>query len=393
MEVVILGAGQAGFQAALSLRAEGLDGPVTLVDGEGRLPYNRPPLSKAFLTGKVGEDDIALRPSQFYERQRIDLRMGDPAVRIDRQAREVELASGRRLAWSRLILATGARVRELPVRGARPNNLVYLRTLDDAVALRAAVEDADDVLAIGAGFVGLEAASAFGRQGKRVRVVAAEDRVMGRAVSPPISAWFDELHRSRGIELRLGTAVAAIDGEEHGAGVVLVGIGVIPNVELAAEAGLATRDGVVVDEYLRTSDPDVYAIGDCARFSGRRIESVQNAVDQAKCVAAAITGRAVPYSQVPWFWTEQFEARLQIAGIAAGCDRFVERGDRDSGKFSVFCFEGAALRAVESINRPADHMAARKMLELRAPIAPDQAADESFDLKAAIASGARISSP
>lgn len=371
---VIIGAGQAGFQTALSLRNEGYAGKITLIDDEGRVPYARPPLSKAYLKGTATAESLEYRPAEFFVQQAIDLVLNNAAIAIDRGRQSVALRSGREVEWSSLVLATGAHVRRLPSRGKEP---FYLRTFADSEGLRTHLTRANDVLAIGCGFIGLEAAAAARVQGKQVRVIGAEARLMGRAVSPFISAWFHALHERHGVEIRLNTAVQSVsetsaelpDGTLEAADTVVVGIGVIPNTALANAAGLKIEFGILTDSYLRTSDPGIFAVGDCATHPNiyadglARIESVQNAADHARAVASTISGRPKEYRQVPWFWTEQFEAKLQIAGLAAETDETEVRGDPESGKFSVYNYKGGKLRFVESVNQPAAHIAARKLIE------------------------------
>jgi 3-phenylpropionate/trans-cinnamate dioxygenase ferredoxin reductase component len=397
---VIAGAGQAGFQTAAALRTEGYEHPITLIGEEPGLPYYRPPLSKGFLSGKDDRESLPLRPREFYEEHRIRLLMGDRVVEMTPGARQVRLESGLLIEYEYLVLATGARVRPIP--GA-PEGVCYLRTLEDAAAIRERLQRAQSLAIVGAGFIGLEVAGAAASAGLPVTIVAAEDRPMSRVVSPPISAYFARLHESRGVGLRLGAPVDRITresgstyriflrtGEHLSSELVVAGIGVIPNTSLAAEAGLATGDGIRVDQYLRTSDSNIFAIGDCAehpnRFAGGalcRLESVQNAVDQARCAASAIAGKPRVYGPVPWFWTEQFDQKLQIAGIPAISTEFVSRGDPATQKFSVFGFSGEVLQSVESVNRPADHMLARKLLDTGSGLlTPAQAADVQVDLKA-----------
>lgn len=372
--VVIVGAGQAGFQTALSLRNEGYAGRIALIDDEGRVPYARPPLSKAYLKGSATAESLEYRPAEFFVQQSIDLVLNDPAIAIDRERRTVALRSGRELEWSSLVLATGAHVRRIPAAGCEP---FYLRTFSDSESLRTRLGDARDVLAIGCGFIGLEAAAAARAQGKQVRVIGAESRLMGRAVSPFISAWFQKMFERHDVEIQLNTAVRQItpvgavtaDGSEVLADTVVVGIGVIPNTDLAANANLAISGGILTDSYLRTSDPAIFAVGDCAThpnvYAGglTRIESVQNAADHARAVASTISGKPREYHQVPWFWTEQFKAKLQTAGLAVEADETEIKGDPESGKFSVYSYKAGKLMFVESVNQPAAHIAARKLLE------------------------------
>ena len=399
--VVIAGTGQAGFQAAVSLRSEGYDGPVTLIGEEPWLPYQRPPLSKGFMTGKQEIDGTALRPEAFYQDQGIDLLMGEKIVAIDRAARRVSLASGRRIPFAKLVLATGARTRLLPIDGVDLDGVCYLRTRDEAVDICGRLEGARSVVVIGGGFIGLELAAAAASLGKEVVVLEMQSRLMARVVAPIMSEFFRELHVRNGVRVVPGVVAREIagsdkvsdvvlsDGTIYPADVVIVGIGVLPNSELAESAGLVVANGIAVDEQLQTTDPDIYAIGDCAqhpnRFAGglARLESVQNAVDQAKCVAGAIMGRPRAYDAVPWFWTDQFDAKLQMAGLSQGCDCAVTRGTPESGKFSVCYFREGRLVAIDSVNRPGDHLAGRKLLAAGTSLTPEQAADLTVDLKTA----------
>ncbi|MBW7947613.1 MAG: FAD-dependent oxidoreductase, partial [Sphingomonadaceae bacterium] len=303
MSVVIVGTGQGGFQAAASLRSDGYEGPVTLVGEEPHAPYQRPPLSKAYLLGKQDAEGLLLRPLSFYAENRIDTLFGETVTAVDRTARRVTLASGGTLPYERLVLATGARVKTLPVPGAELDGIVYLRTRDDSDRLRDHLRHANRVVIIGGGYVGLEIAAAARGFGKEVVVLEIEQRLMARSAAPIMSDFYADLHRDRGVDILLGTGAAKIEGAGGRADAVLtsnglrlpadlvvVGIGVVPNVELAAACDLAIGNGIAVDEYLRTSDPSIYAIGDCCEFPSVhvgarvRLESVQNAVDQARAV-------------------------------------------------------------------------------------------------------------
>jgi 3-phenylpropionate/trans-cinnamate dioxygenase ferredoxin reductase subunit len=400
MAVVIAGAGQGGFQVAASLRMEGYEGSITLIGDEPGLPYQKPPLSKAFMAGKQEVEATHLRPEAFYQDNRIDLLMGERITRIDPPSRSIQLASGSRIPYEQLVLATGARNRLLPVKGADSEEVCYLRTRAEAIGIRERLADAENIVIIGGGFIGLEVAAVAGASGKRVVVVEARDRLMSRVVAPVISEFYRELHLSQGISFALGSTMREIrkgeveltdgSGKIYPADLVVVGIGVLPNTELAEAAGLAVADGIVVDDHLRTAADNIYAIGDCAlhpnRFAGGpvRIESVQNTVDHARCVAASILGRSHPYEAVPWFWTDQFDIKLQMVGLSQGCDRAVTRGATESHKFSVLYFKQNRLVAIDSINRPADHMAGRKLLAAGTSLTPEQAADLSVDLKSLV---------
>ena len=398
--VAVIGAGQAGFQAAASLRDAGLDGRILLIGDEPVLPYQRPPLSKSYLAGQSGADDLWLRPAEFYAKQQIDLIYGDPVTKIERGERRLHLASGIEFPCDHLVLATGAGCRLLAVPGAELDGVLALRTLADADALRQRLNASSEVVVVGAGFIGLEFAAVALAAGARVHIIEITHHPMGRVVSATVSRFFTEAHIGWGAEVALGTGLARIlgaggrvtgvettEGRRIPADLVLICVGVSPNTELARDAGLAVDNGVVVDEYLRTSDPAISAIGDCANFptpfapSRVRLESVQNAVDQGRCAADRLAGRPMPYEKVPWFWSDQGDLKLQIAGITTGHDNSVLRGNPADRSFSVFCFRGARLIGVESVNRTADHVVARRLLAGDPLLSPEQAADESYDLR------------
>lgn len=397
--VVIVGAGQAGYQAAASLRTEGYEGSITLIGEELHPPYQRPPLSKAFVMGKQDQSRLLLRPETFYRDHRIELFTGERTIAIERTERRVRLESGRQLNYDTLALALGARNRTLPLLGAELEGVCYLRTLKEAIELKQRLEQAQHVAVIGGGFVGMEVAASARAMGKQVTVMEALPRLMARAVAPVISEFLYASHTVQGIEIILNAQVLEVrrvgksyqvllgDGRSICADLVIAGVGVVPNTELATEAGLPVENGIIADEFLRTEDPNIFAIGDCAAYpnaytgSRVRLESVQNAADHGVSVARTITGKLAPYNAVPWFWSDQGDIRLQMAGLGVGHEQRVVRGDPQSGKFSVFYFRAGRLCAVDSVNRPADHMAARKLLGSGAALTPEQAADESVNLK------------
>lgn len=397
---VIIGAGQGGFQAAASLRMEGYDGPVKLIGDEPYPPYQRPPLSKEFLAGTRDEAGLWFRPDAFFETQDIALRTGVRAETLHLPERMVELSGGEKLPYDHLILATGARTKTLPVEGCGLKGVLELRGLGDARALKAALGRAKRAAVIGGGYIGLEVAAAARKAGLPVTVIEAQHRVLARVAPPEISGFFQRLHAEKGVQIELSAAVTHIvgeggsargielaDGRVIEADLVVIGIGVTPNVELAERAGLAVDDGIVVDERLRTAAPDVYAIGDCAKFPCRaaggeaRLESVQNAADQGRAVARQITGKGAPYAETPWFWTIQFDVRLQTAGLPVDYDQVVARGDPEGAAFSLFYYRGGKLVCVDSVDQPAEHMAARMMLtkSLNPPV--ELAGDAEADLR------------
>lgn len=400
--VLIIGAGHAGFQLAASLRQHGFSEPIRMVNDEAHLPYQRPPLSKAYLKSGGAPDSLMFRPEKFYRDQNIELVAGHAAA-IDRRDRKLRLASGASLDYGHLVLATGARNRLLDIPNANLEDVRYLRTLDDSEALRQQLSPGRRVVVIGAGFIGLEFAATARAQELEVDVLELGTRVMARAVTAEISEFFQTRHTAAGIRLHLGvqatsiesdgakvTGVSLSDGRHIPADLVVVGVGVLPNVELAAEAGLPVAAGIIVNEHLLTADPDISAIGDCALFASPRfgaplrLESVQNATDHARCVAARLTGDAKEYDGLPWFWSDQGPDKLQIAGLTTGYDQVAVRGDRGQGAFSAFCYKSRTLVGIESINRAGDHMFGRRLLAAGGSITPEQAADSSFDLKAAL---------
>ena len=399
--IVIAGAGQAGLQAAVSLREAGHAGPITLIGEEPGLPYQRPPLSKAFLLGKIPASGLDLRAADFLESQRIGLVVADTVHALDRADKTVRLASGRALPYDHLVLATGARRRELSAPGSGLPGIHYLRTRADAQALKARLASVRTALVIGAGFIGLEFAAVAADLGIACTVIEAAPTLLGRAVSRLTAEHIRATHEARGARFLFGESVArfeagvdgnvcravTVSGERIAADLVVAGIGVIANDELAAAAGLATAGGVVVNERLLTVDPAISAIGDCAvaphpqAEKPLRIESVQNAMDQGRHLARVLMGAGAAYAALPWFWSDQGGMKLQIAGLTQGHDRAILRGDPASGRFSVFCYRGGRLLGVESINRPADHMAARRFVGQNFAPDAEAASNEGLDLK------------
>ena len=401
MDVVIIGAGQAGVQVALSLRQKGHTGGITLIGDEAHLPYQRPPLSKAYLKGEMARDSLTLRPADALVGQEIALSLGVKAIGIDR-AGHLVITDGEPVRYDRLVLATGTRPRELTLPGANLPGLFSLRGIEDADALAKALNAARMVVVIGGGFIGLEVAATARAKGLGVTVVEAAPRVMARAVAPVVSSWFEAMHRSMGTTVLTGTGVAAIegtagveavtllDGTRLPADLVPVGIGAVPNAELAQAAGLPCPNGIEVDALGRTADPAIFAVGDCSLhpnpYAGGpfRLESVQNAIDQAKAVAGAILDDAAPYDAVPWFWSDQGAAKLQTTGLPINAEAHVLRGGPDQGRFTVFHLKAGRIIAADSVNMPADHMAARRLVAARAVIAPETLADPAIPLKSLI---------
>jgi 3-phenylpropionate/trans-cinnamate dioxygenase ferredoxin reductase subunit len=398
--LLIIGASYAGVQAAISAREAGYQAPIRIVADEADLPYQRPPLSKGFLSGSVAHSNLILRGADFFAAQRIDMQLGVRAVRIDRDARCVALQGGEKLGYDTLLIATGSRARKLAIPGHDRDGISYLRTLDDAVDLKRRLDAARSVVIVGGGFIGLEVAATAAKAGKTVTLIEAASRLLERAVSPLISNYLRDLHQGHGVDIRFNETAVRIDDGPDGAhdvvcgdgssvhgDLIVAGIGGIANDELASQAGIRCSNGIDVDDCGRTDVPGIYAAGDCSnhhsRLVGRRVrlESVQNATDQGKAVGAAIAGKPEPYDSVPRFWSDQYDAKLQIVGLSAPGDVAVIRGAIDQGKFSVFYYRGSTLTAVDSINRPGDQMIARRLIAASLSPTPEQAADLAFDLK------------
>jgi len=395
--IVIIGAGQAAAQAVATLRAEGFSGNLTVVGEEPFAPYQRPPLSKAYLSGAMERDRLFLKPDAFYADARCELILGASATSIDRQNRVVSLADGRSLAYDKLLLATGTRARSIPVPGATLPGVHYLRGIADVDRLRAAFAKGVRLAIVGGGYIGLEVAAVAVKQGLRVTVFEALDRVMARAVSRELSNFYERVHREAGVDLVLGAGVEAFEGGErlsdiraggrrHPVDIALVGIGVIPNVELAKDSGLPCEDGIVVDDFARTPDPAVFAAGDCTRHTTHngelvRLESVQNAIDQAKHAALAMAGKPTAYREVPWFWSDQYDLKLQMAGLARPGDEVVLRGDPAARKFAVFHLRKGAVAAVEAVNAAPEYIVGRKLIAEGAKVAAQRLADTAIPMK------------
>lgn len=378
--VVVVGAGQAGSQCAASLREADYQGLVTLISAETATPYHRPPLSKAFLKDP-GVEPQPLRAERFYSEHDIDLVHGVAVEAIDRKARTVTLSDGSSRAWDKLVLATGASPRMPDLPGTGLAGVHVLRTLDDATGLRAAAALAQSIVVIGGGFIGMEAAFTFAGLGKQVTVVEAAPRILGRAVAPIISAHVHGRAKDAGITILTDTMPETIEGAGRVSGVrlaggemlpaeiVVIGIGVVPDTSLAEAAGLACANGISVDGRMRTADPDIYAIGDCASFhhwqADRtvRLESVQNATDQGRHAARAIMGAEADFHAVPWFWSDQGDMKLQMVGLSFDPDRYLVSGNPEENAFAVYHFAGDRLIAIDTVNRPADHMLGRKFIE------------------------------
>ncbi|WP_048440328.1 NAD(P)/FAD-dependent oxidoreductase [Caenimonas sp. SL110] len=403
--LVIVGAGHAGSELAVSARQQGWTGPILLLGDEPFMPYHRPPLSKAFLAGKVDAQSLLLRSQWAYDAANITLMPGVRVKRIDRAARTVELADGTHLAYAKLALCTGGRPRLLACAGIDahkpPSNLLYLRTQKDALAIAGHLKPGARLVVIGGGYVGLEVAASAIALGARVTLLEAQPRVLARVAGPELSKFYEGVHRAAGVDVRTGVSMRAVhteagrivrieceDGESFDADVVVAGLGMLVNDEAARAAGLATDAGLEVDENACTRDPDIVAAGDCTvhfdKLYGRtiRLESVPNALEQARSAAAWLCGKSKPNQGVPWFWSDQYDLKLQMVGLSQGYDRCVIRGDTASRSFCAFYLQGDRLLAVDAVNRAGDFMAAKRALAQPVFLPPElDLADENHSLK------------
>ena len=399
---VIVGAGQAGLQIAETLRHEKYEGPIVLLGAEPHAPYNRPPLSKKWLLERPGLATLAMRGPEALQRRHIELQLQTEVTAIDRAAQQVQCADGRRFPYGGLALATGAQLRTLAVPGAGLRGVHGLRTIDDAQQIGAALDrcgaDGAPLVVIGGGFIGLEVAATARKRGLEVTVLEALSRLMSRVVAPIVSEAAAQLHRSHGVRLVFDARIAELlgaggavrgvrmaDGQEHRAGCVVMGVGVDPEDALARAAGLDCDRGIIVDDCARTSDLRIVAAGDCCarrRSDGTllRLESVHNAVEQGKSAAAALLGLQHPFTAAPWFWSDQYDVKLQMVGLSTGYDQVVTRGDSAKPAFSAFYYRAGRLLAADSLSRIQDHVAARKLLDRGVSPTPVQAADENFNL-------------
>ncbi len=396
---VVVGGGQAGLSVCEGLRAFGHEGPITLVCGEPHPPYQRPPLSKAYLAGAFERNRLFLKPPAFYEEHAIELLTGDRCRSVDRESGTVELESGRRIPYDVLALATGCRPRPLPPSGPDPApEACLLRSVEDSDELAGRLEAGGRLLVIGGGYIGLEIAATARKKGLETTVVEAAPRLLARVAGPETAARIHDLHRANGVEIRTEATLASLaqspngrlsatlhDGSIVEADCAVAGIGAVPDTALAERAGLAVENGIRVDSFCRTSDPRIYAAGDCTSFPFRkgriRLESVQNAIDQGRAAAANMLGRGEPYAPTPWFWSDQYDSHLQIAGISNGADATVIRPGERSGSVSVWYFAGESLLAVDAIDDPRPYMVAKRLLESGRNPDPAIVADPETNLK------------
>lgn len=395
-QIVVAGAGHAAGQVVATLKQKKFAGNIVVIGDEPYLPYQRPPLSKKFLAGELPAERLYVKPGSFYEDANIDVRLGTAVTGIDREQRFVTTGDGDTLRYDQLILAVGSRVRRIPAPGSELGNIHYLRSIDDVMAIRRHLATAARAVIVGAGYIGLEVAAVLCQAGLDVTVIEMADRVMSRVVSSHVAAFYEREHKQHGVTLELSTALAGFhgdgtvnavetaDGRTFAADFVVVGAGILPNTDLAESAGLRVDDGIAVDDRCRTSDPGIFAVGDCTSHPnaiyGRRVrlESVHNALEQAKTAAANACGDDLCYSQVPWFWSDQYDLKLQIAGLSEGYDDVVIRGNPDKRSFAcVYLREGRVI-AIDAVNAPRDFMQSKPLIAAAA--APSRAALEDASI-------------
>ncbi|WP_186402649.1 NAD(P)/FAD-dependent oxidoreductase [Sphingopyxis sp. P1IMeth2] len=399
-DVLIVGGGHGGAQAAIMLRTQKFAGSIAIVGEEAELPYERPPLSKEYFAGEKEFERIQLRPAKYWDQRDVTMLLGKRVVAVDPAAHRVTTDGGETIGYGKLVWATGGHPRMLPIPGGDLPGVQGVRTRADADAMKAAAETAQQIVVIGGGYIGLEAAAVLTKAGKKVVLLEALDRVLARVAGEDLSRFFEKEHRDHGVDLRLGAQVAAIEGDTHVTGVrladgavipadlVIVGIGIVPAVEPLLAAGAEGGNGVLVDPLCRTSLPDIYAIGDCAAHANDfaegaviRLESVQNANDQANVVAKGICGAEAPYHAIPWFWSNQYDLKLQTAGLSTGHDRAVLRGDPASRSFSVVYLKAGKVIALDCVNATKDYVQGRMLVTAGTAATPEQLADSETPLK------------
>jgi 3-phenylpropionate/trans-cinnamate dioxygenase ferredoxin reductase subunit len=394
--IVIIGAGQAAGQAAASLRQGKYEGSITILGDETQPPYQRPPLSKQYLSGELGMDRVLVRPEKFYVDQNISLHTGTRVESIDTSAKSVTTNSGDSYEYDKLLIATGSRPRILTIPGSDLAGIHYLRTIDDVDGIRAAMKTAKKICIVGGGYIGLEVAAVAVTSGLEVTVLEMEERILQRVTTPEMSEYYHELHAGRGVNIMVSTGVSGFEGdgevstvlcgdEKIDADLVIVGIGIIPNIELAEAAGLECNNGITVDDHCRTSDPDIYAAGDCTNhpnpIMGRRLrlESVPNAMEQARVSASNMLGGDKVYASVPWFWSDQYELKLQMVGFSADGDTSVLRGDKATNQFAVFYLKDGKVVSVDAVNSPKEFMVCKQLYGKA--VDPSALADTNVELK------------
>jgi 3-phenylpropionate/trans-cinnamate dioxygenase ferredoxin reductase subunit len=398
-KIVIAGAGHAAGQLLGSLKQQKFAGQIVLIGDEPYLPYQRPPLSKKFLSGDMPAERLYVKPASFYEDPQIELKLETLVSDIDRANKTVTTNDGENITYDKLILALGAKVRRLPIEGTDLEGVHYLRGIADVQAIRADMQNKKNAVIIGAGYIGLEVAAVLRQQGLGVTVVEMADRVMSRVVSPEISDFYQIQHTEQGVKLRLSTGIVALhgdrkidsvetaDGEQIEADFVVIGVGVEPNTELAAQAGLAVDDGIVVNDQCQTSDSDIYAVGDCTTHPNAiydrqlRLESVHNALEQAKTAVSNICGHETHYAQVPWFWSDQYDLKLQIAGLSSGYDDVVIRGNPADGSFACMYLKDGRLIAADAVNSPREFVQSKALIAAKTPVDREKLGDVNTEIK------------
>ena len=399
LSVVCIGAGQAALSCAAKLRALGHSGAITLIGDEPHLPYQRPPLSKKYLTGEMPLDRLLLRPPEWFEAQAVTCLTGERVAAIDRAGHSVALASGRSIPYDRLVLATGCTPRQLPASVTKGlSGLHTVRNISDIDRMALEFREGARAVVIGGGYIGLEAASVAAKRGLSVTILEAASRILERVACKETSAYFEALHRGHGVEILTAVKLAAFDGVDgklteavladgrrFPCDLAIIGIGVTPNTELAAAAGLAIENGIAVDAFCRTSDPDILAVGDCASFPYHgqrlRLESVPHAIAHGEAAAAVIAGQGQAYVAKPWFWSDQYDVKLQIAGLNLGYDQVVTRGPGPAGDYSVWYYRQGQLIAVDAANAATAYMVGKRLIESGKTVAADRVADSSEDMK------------
>ena len=397
-DVIIIGGGQAGAMSAITLRQKKFSGRILLISNEGYLPYQRPPLSKAFLTVLLLTESLYIKSGAYYKRNKIDILMNDTVELIDRNKKNIILEDGRKYSYQKLVLATGSELNILDITCDK-KNIYYLRTIDDSIKIRSLLEQQQKIVIVGAGYIGLEIAAAAIQKNQQVIVLEADNRVMSRSVCPETSNFFEAIHKKEGVNFFFNTLIEDIhqhnsqkiitvnNDESINADAIIIGIGVNPKIGLAVEAGLDCQNGILVNEFCQTSDDNIFAIGDCANYPNSiygqrlRLESVQNALEQAKIAASTINGLDLPHDQIPWFWSDQYNIKLRIAGVATGYENYVVRGKISEEKFSVFYLKEERLIAIETINDNKSFSVGKKLIKNQTSIPLDVLEDQNSDLK------------
>ena len=398
--IVIIGAGHAAGQAAASLRQAKFEGPITIIGDEAHVPYQRPPLSKQYLAGTQLADKVYLRAEKFYTDKDIQLMLDTRATQIDPSTKTINLDNGETIAYEKLLISTGSRPRKLSIEGSDLSGIHYLRTMDDVDGIRADVKPGANLVIVGGGYIGLEVAAVGIELGMNVHVLEMEERILQRVTTPEMSAYYHKLHTDRGVHIHTQTGVTGFSGngsvekvlcgdESFDADIVIVGIGIIPNIEIAEEAGIHCGNGIVVDDHCRTSDPDIYAAGDCTNHPNPlmnkrlRLESVPNAMDQARVSTANMLGDDKVYAAIPWFWSDQYDLKLQMVGFSADGDSQVLRGDMDTHQFAIFYLKDGKVVAADAVNSPKEFMLCKQLVGK--PADPAKLADPETDLKSLLA--------